>query len=76
MKLEQELRHSERLASVGELAAGLANEIGTPLNIIGGRAEYLLRRPRSQAELNENLQIICSQIDRHRAATSGIFATP
>ncbi len=64
LKLEQELRHTERLASVGELAAGLAHEIGTPLNIIGGRAEYLLRRPRSQAELNENLQIIRSQIDR------------
>jgi signal transduction histidine kinase len=64
LKLEKELRHSERLASVGGLAAGLAHEIGTPLNIIGGRAEHLLRRPRSQAELNENLQIIRSQIDR------------
>ncbi len=64
LKLEQELRHTERLASVGELAAGLAHEIGTPLNIIGGRAEHLLRRPRSPAELNENLQIIRSQIDR------------
>jgi signal transduction histidine kinase len=64
LKLEQELRHSERLASVGQLAAGLAHEIGTPLNIIGGRAEYLLRRPRSQTELNENLQAICGQIDR------------
>ena len=64
LKLEQELRRSEHLASVGELAAGLAHEIGTPLNIIGGRAEYLLRRPRSQAELSENLRIIRSQIDR------------
>jgi signal transduction histidine kinase len=64
IKLEQELRHSERLASVGQLAAGLAHEIGTPLNIIGGRAEYLLRRPRSQEELSENLRTIRSQIDR------------
>jgi signal transduction histidine kinase len=64
LKLEHELRHSERLAAVGQLAAGLAHEIGTPLNTIGGRAEYLLRRPRSQAELNENLEIIRSQIDR------------
>jgi len=64
LKLEQELRHSERLASVGRLAAGLAHEIGTPLNIIGGRSEYLLRRPRSAEELKDNLAVIRSQSDR------------
>lgn len=64
IKLERDLRHSEKLASVGQLAAGLAHEIGTPLNIIGGRAEHLLRRQRSPEEINENLRIIQSQIDR------------
>jgi signal transduction histidine kinase len=63
-KLERHLRQSEKLASVGQLAAGLAHEIGTPLSIIGGRAEYLVRKPRSPAELTENLHIIRSQIDR------------
>jgi len=64
LKLEHELRHSERLASVGRLAAGLAHEIGTPLSIIGGRSEYLLRRPRSPEELKDNLDVIRSQSDR------------
>ncbi|MGH7927825.1 MAG: sensor histidine kinase, partial [Candidatus Binatia bacterium] len=64
LQLESDLRHSERLASVGRLAAGLAHEIGTPLSIIGGRAEFLLRRSRSFEELNANLQIIRSQADR------------
>jgi len=64
LKLEQELRRSERLASVGQLAAGLAHEIGTPLNIISGRAEHLLRRPRSAGEMKNNLQIIGSQSER------------
>jgi signal transduction histidine kinase len=64
LSLEQHLRQSDKLASVGQLAAGLAHEIGTPLNIIGGRAEYLLRRPRSREELVDNLQIIRSQMDR------------
>ena len=64
LKLEQELRHSERLASVGRLAAGLAHEIGTPLAIIGGRSEYLLRRSRSPEELKDNLGVIRSQSDR------------
>jgi signal transduction histidine kinase len=64
LKLEQDLRHSERLASVGRLAAGVAHEIGTPLNIIGGRAEYLSRRPRSAEEFKTNLDVIRSQTDR------------
>lgn len=64
LRLERNLRHSDKLASVGQLAAGLAHEIGTPLNIISGRAENLLRRPRSPEEMNENLHAIRSQIDR------------
>jgi signal transduction histidine kinase len=64
IKLEQDLRRTERLASVGQLAAGLAHEIGTPLNIISGRAEYLQRRPRSADEIRDNLQIIGSQSER------------
>ena len=64
LKLEHELRHSERLASVGRVAVGLAHEIGTPLAIIGGRSEYLLRRSRSPEELKDNLGVIRSQSDR------------
>jgi signal transduction histidine kinase len=64
LRLEQELRRSERLASVGQLAAGLAHEIGTPLNIISGRAEHLLRRPRGLEEIKSNLQAIGSQSER------------
>ncbi len=64
LQLEQDLRHSERLASVGRLAAGVAHEIGTPLNIISGRAEFLSRRSRSPEELKTNLDVIRSQTDR------------
>ena len=64
LRLEQNLRRSERLASVGQLAAGLAHEIGTPLNIISGRAEHLMRRPRSVEEIKGNLHVIRSQSER------------
>ncbi|PNU20476.1 hypothetical protein C2E25_07085 [Geothermobacter hydrogeniphilus] len=44
LELERGLRHAEKLASVGQLTSGMAHEIGTPLNVIIGRAEQLLGR--------------------------------
>jgi signal transduction histidine kinase len=44
LELEKGLRHAEKLASIGQLSSGLAHEIGTPLNVISGRAEQLLSR--------------------------------
>lgn len=38
----EQLRHADRLKTVGQLAAGLAHEVGTPLNVISGRAEMIL----------------------------------
>jgi len=63
-RTERQLRSAERLAGLGRLAAGLAHEIGTPLNVIGGRAESLLRRSAGTETIERNLSIIRSQIDR------------
>jgi signal transduction histidine kinase len=37
----EQLRHADRLTTVGKLAAGLAHELGTPLNVISGRAQMI-----------------------------------
>jgi two-component system, NtrC family, sensor kinase len=76
LKLERDLRHSERLASVGHLAAGLAHEIGTPLSIVRGRAEYLLRRPRSSEELAGNLEVIRSQATASPPSSANCWSFP
>ncbi len=34
LELERSLRQSEKLAAIGQLASGLAHEIGTPLNTL------------------------------------------
>jgi signal transduction histidine kinase len=34
-------QRADRLSLVGQLASGLAHEIGTPLNVIAGNAELL-----------------------------------
>lgn len=41
--LERQLRHAEKLAAVGKLANVIAHEMGTPLNVISGRARILGR---------------------------------
>src|SRR4029434_8979997 len=62
--LERDLRQSEQLATLGKLASRLAHEIGTPLNVIQGRAEQLLRREHLPEKDRAFLEVIVSQIDR------------
>jgi signal transduction histidine kinase len=64
LELEQQLRHSATLAVAGRLASGLAHEIGTPLNIVSGRAEFLLHSLADGDDRHKELQVIIGQIDR------------
>jgi signal transduction histidine kinase len=62
--LERKLRETEKLAALGNLAAGLAHEIAAPLHVIGGRAEMLLKRSGLPSTHERNLRIIVDQIGR------------
>ncbi len=65
LNLEKQLRHSERLASVGRLAAGIAHELGAPLNVIDARAEQLIENANAPREKQiKNLTIIRTQSAR------------
>lgn len=37
----EQLRHADRLRTVGQLASALAHELGTPLNVVSGRARMI-----------------------------------
>ena len=63
-RAEQEMQRADRLAMVGQLASGLAHEIGTPLNIIGGNAEFLGMRLRDQGLEVAELEAIIEQTER------------
>ena len=62
-ELEAKVLHQDRLASVGMLASGLAHEIGTPLGVVRGRAEFLAMQSRDP-ELTKGLGVITAEIDR------------
>mgnify|MGYP005847017305 FL=1 len=66
-RLQEELFHSEKLASIGQLAAGVAHQVNNPLGAISGRAQMLLRLsgPPEEDFLREQLakiQADCARI--------------
>lgn len=59
IELVRRLQRSEKLAAIGQLAAGVAHELGTPLSLIYGKAQRMLR-----TELSEPIRDGLGQINR------------
>lgn len=60
----EQLRHSDRLTTVGQMAAGFAHEIGTPLNVILGRAELIANGTINDTEARKSAATIREESKR------------
>jgi two-component system sensor histidine kinase HydH len=62
--LKREVERSQRLASIGKLAAGIAHEIRNPLSSIKGFATYFKERYKEVPEDQETAEIMIQEVER------------
>jgi two-component system NtrC family sensor kinase len=59
-----QLRHADRLATVGKLASGVAHELGTPLNVVAQRAKMIATGEVQGGDARDGARIIVEQSQR------------
>jgi two-component system NtrC family sensor kinase len=57
----EQLRHADRLRTVGQLASALAHELGTPLNVVSGHARMIEESPSPSPEVTTSARAILEQ---------------
>jgi two-component system NtrC family sensor kinase len=75
---QTQLYHSDKLASIGRLAAGVAHEINNPLTGVLTYSSYLLKRSNDDPEMKSDLEIIVRETKRCRDIVKDLldFARP
>jgi signal transduction histidine kinase len=60
----EQLRHADRLTTIGRLASGIAHEVGTPLNVITGHAQLITEEYPTHSAAHENATVVAQQAQR------------
>jgi signal transduction histidine kinase len=58
VKLQEQIRHADRLATIGQLAAGVAHELNEPLGEILGFAQLAKKHPDLPSQVSQDLSKI------------------
>ena len=70
---QEALMHSERLASMGQLAAGIAHEVNNPLGVVLMYSHLLLDECKEAPGLRDDLKMIVEQADRCKKIVAGLL---
>ncbi len=72
-KMEEEIRHLDRLALLGRFTSAIAHEIRNPLTGIGAGVQYLRRSSKFSDEQNLSINSILSEVERLDRIISDLF---
>lgn len=71
--MQDQLLRSERLAAIGQLAAGVSHEIDNPVGIILGNAELLMQDLQEDDPLRDDVAAIIEECRRCKRITGGLL---
>lgn len=69
----EQLMHSERLATMGQLAAGVAHELNNPLGVVLMYTHLMLDEASEKSPMHEDLSLIAQQADRCKRIVAGLL---
>lgn len=73
MSAVEQLRHADRLQTVGRLAAGIAHELGTPLSVVAGRAAMIADGRVKEDDVKRSAETIGSEVKRMTKLIEGLL---
>jgi PAS domain S-box-containing protein len=72
--LQSKMRHTEKMAALGQLVSGVAHEVNNPLAAIVGFADLLLENPSLPDETKQDLGIILREAERTRQIVQNLLS--
>jgi PAS domain S-box-containing protein len=73
-QVEKHLAQTEKLASIGELASGVAHEINNPLGVIKCYANLAAKAKSEDSQLAKDIQIIRKHTDQCQSVVSSLLS--